>query len=646
MNAFIRYKYLLLGFLLLILPQSSEAAIPTISQALAPAPVQEGIDFDQPSEADQSNCTIKPEKVNGVTSWVVRGSDGKILRRFSDANGDKVVDTWCYFLDGLEVYRDVDSNHNGKADQHRWFHGAGARWGINVDEDKAGTIDRWQAISAEEAAEEVVEAIRTKDLQRYQALLLTGEEVQKLGLSKAESDRLMQRVAGASKEFQKLVDDERLPNDSQFTDFGGLKPGSVPAGTRGSTKDLLVYENVWAMVHDGTEHQQLQLGTLVNLNGSWKLTNGPVLGTSEEVAAGFFFGTGGSAGVASALPEGNEPTERMQDILEELEKLDQQIIAATAEQRSKLNGKRATLLADLAEVAPNQSEREQWLRQLADTVSASTQDGSYPEGVAYLEKWEKELKSTGEDNLAGYFQFQRMLAKYYGVTLAQENVDAAKAQDEWLKSLEAFLEEHPRSEHGAEALRQLAMASEMSGENEAAVNWYRQLLKEFSQSPHAKMAKGAVTRLTSEGRRIALKGKSLRGKEIDLAKYQRKAVVIQYWTTSCGVCTSDHSVLSDLYKKYGGRRGLEIIGVNLDYDQNAVAKYLKAKPLPWPTLWESGGFDSRLASEMGVVTVPLMLMVGPDGNVISSNIRAAEIEGELKKLTQSRARAPGRSRTQ
>ena len=39
-----------------------------------------------------------------------------------------------------------------------------------------------------------------------------------------------------------------------------------------------------------------------------------------------------------------------------------------------------------------------------------------------------------------------------------------------------------------------------------------------------------------------------------------------------------------------------------------------------------------LASEMGVVTVPLILLVGPDGKVISSNIQAAEIESEIKKL--------------
>lgn len=626
--------------LLLTFLSSPSAAVPTVKEAFAPAPVQEGIQFDQPSAEEKENCSIKPEKVNGVTSWVVRSPNGNILRRFADANGDNYVDTWCYFLDGLEVYRDIDANNNGKADQHRWFHGAGSRWGVNVDEDKQGTIDRWKAISAEEVAEEVVEAIRTNDFARYKALLITGEEVEKLGLAKAESDRLAERVKESAAAFEKIVGAKQLPEESQFTDFGGLKPGTIPAGTRGSTKDLIVYENVWAMVHDGEEHQQLQLGTLVNYNGAWKLTNGPTLGTAQEVAAGFFYGTGGSAGVASVLPAGNEPTERMLKFLAELEELDKKLIAADMKQKVEINGQRAELLADLADVAPNQPEREQWLMQLAEFVSTSTQDGSYPKGVAYLEKWEKELKSTGEDNLAAHFQFQRMLADYYGVTMAQETVDAEKAHGEWLESLEQFLEEHPKSEHGAEAIRQIAMASEYSGENEAAVDWYKQLLDEFPQSPHAKMAKGAVTRLTSEGRRIVLKGKSLRGKDVDLARYPRKAVVVQYWTTSCGVCTSDHAILGELYKKYGGGRGLEVIGVNLDFDRNAVIKYLKEKRLPWATLWEKGGFDSRLASEMGVVTVPLMLLVGPDGKVISSNIRAEEIEDEFKKLGQARAQAP------
>jgi thiol-disulfide isomerase/thioredoxin len=618
-------------------PDPAEAA-PSITDALKPTPVQPSIDYDQPDQTAQATCTIKAEKVNGVTAWVIRNSQGQILRQFSDFDGDNVVDTWGYFRDGLEVYRDIDENRNGQADQHRWFHSAGSRWGINTDEDKQGSIDRWKLISAEEAAEEVVAAVSTNNPKRFQALLLSAEELTKLGLSPAQSEQLNARLKLATDKFQQLVDGKKLSADSQFTDFGGLRPGIVPSGTRGSTKDLLVYENVWAMIHQGDEHQQLQLGTMINFNGAWKLIDGPTIGTSKDVAGGFFFGPSGSAGEASAIATGAEPTEEMQKILAALEKLDQQISTAAGEERVTLLHQRADLLARLAENAQGNEERVQWYKQLADSVSASAQDGTYPEGVALLQEWQDKFADQEEDELVAYFQFQRMLAEYYGVTLAQEGVDAAKAQSEWLAALETFLDEHPQSEHAAEALRQLAMASEIAGEDETAIKWYQRIVDQFPDSVHTAMSKGAITRLNSEGHTIQLKGIALQGGNVDLASLRGKAVVIQYWTTSCDVCTKDHELLGNLYKKYGGT-GLEIIGVNLDFNRANVVAYLEKNRLPWKQLYEAGGFDGRLASDLGVVTVPLILLVGPDGKVISSNIRAEEIEAELKKLANPGAQA-------
>ena len=117
-------------------------------------------------------CTIKAEKIDGQTGWVVRNPHGQILREFVDTNGDNVVDRWSYFKDGIEVYRDIDSNYNGKADQCRWLNTAGTRWGIDKAED--GKIDSWKAISPEEVTAEVVLAIRDKDPARFARVLLTS----------------------------------------------------------------------------------------------------------------------------------------------------------------------------------------------------------------------------------------------------------------------------------------------------------------------------------------------------------------------------------------------------------------------------------------------------------------------------------------
>ena len=630
----------------LALPLSTWAA-PSVVDALKLRPVQPGVQYDTPAQAEIKDCSIKAEKINGATAWVVRGSNGSIVRKFSDSDKDNVVDTWSYYRNGLEVYRDVDANFNGKADQYRWFHTAGMRWGIDRNED--GKIDGWKLISAEEAAEEVVEAVRTRDARRFERLLLTGTELKKLGVSAALGKQLAGRLQAAPKNFQKLAASKEITGkgggkDLEFRDFGGLKPGMVPAGSGSTSKDLVVYENVWVMVRKGEDFEQLQLGTMIKINGAWKLIDSPsVANSAEVVASGIFYGSnpGGDTGGGAGLAMGNEPTEKMQAILAKLEKLDQQLMQADGKQKTALNKSRANLLLQLASVAGTPKESQQWLKQLADMVSAATQDGSFPGGLAYMKSLEKKLAKNKEpEEVLAYFEFQRMLAEYYGVTLAKADVDHAKAHAEWLEDLEAFVEAHPEDDNCAEALRQLAMGSEIAGEDKQAVRWYRQILEDHPQSFHAPMAKGAATRLTSVGRPVRLRGNAVSGGGVDLSKIRGKAVVVQYWTSSSDVCKADHAVLGNLYKKYGGGRGLEIVGVNLDYSRNELLAYLKENRLPWPQLYEEGGFESRYAKEMGVVTVPMMMLVGPDGKVINHNIQAAEIEDALKKLQTRQARKP------
>ena len=146
----------ILGFVIFNAAMAS-AATPTVEQALNLTPVQAGVDCDRPSPQDIPKCKITAKKINGQVGWIVEGPNGAILRKFVDTNGDNVVDQWSYYKDGVEVYRDIDSNFNGKADQHRWFNTAGTRWGLDPKED--GTIESWKTISAEEVTAEVVAAL-------------------------------------------------------------------------------------------------------------------------------------------------------------------------------------------------------------------------------------------------------------------------------------------------------------------------------------------------------------------------------------------------------------------------------------------------------------------------------------------------------
>ena len=163
-------------------------AAPTVEQSLKLTPTQEDVDVDSPKPSEIESCTIKAEKIGAGSGWMVRDPFGQLLRRFVDSNSDNFVDLWCYYKNGIEVYRDIDSDFNGKAEQFRWLHTAGTRWGLDNDAD--GKIDHWKTISAEEVSAEVIQALAQRDSKRFQALLLTDKELATLGLESTKVKEL------------------------------------------------------------------------------------------------------------------------------------------------------------------------------------------------------------------------------------------------------------------------------------------------------------------------------------------------------------------------------------------------------------------------------------------------------------------------
>jgi peroxiredoxin len=268
-------------------------------------------------------------------------------------------------------------------------------------------------------------------------------------------------------------------------------------------------------------------------------------------------------------------------------------------------------------------------------ISFTVQDGSYPAGLERLNKLEEKLKADkASEDLLTHIEFRRMQAAW-GLSLSDPKADYAKVQEAWLKQLEEFVGARRTGEHVAEALYQLAIANEYPpGNAEAAQKWYQRLVTEFANSPNAAKARGAIRRLSSVGKEMTLKGPSLQGGGVDLAQYRGKTVVIHYWSTAAPSCKADHEELLDVYAKYGGRK-FDVIGVNLDAAQSDAVNYLKDVRLPWKQIYEPGGFDSRLANEMGVIQLPQMILVDDKGRIISTSLQVAELGAELKKVVAS-----------
>lgn len=612
----------------------ARAATPTAEQALTLKPVQADVDYDQPTAEEAKQCTIKAEKEGQQTGWVVRDPSGRILRRFVDTDGDNVVDQWCYYKDGIEIYRDFDTNGNGKADQCRWVNTGGMRWGIDANGN--GQIDHWKQISAEEVSAELIAALANRDAARFKRLLLTPEEIKSLGLSPAREKDLSEKVAAAPSVFAKSAAEiKAIGKDTQWMHFGATRPGAVPAGTDGSTKDVLVYENVVVVVETGGQHDQLQLGTLIKAGDNWRLVDLPrpvEEGDNSLAGGGLFFQASMQQPANVPQPGTDAATERLQELLTQLETVDADLNKATSPAAlAQAHAKRADVIEKIAEEA-SAEDRQQWLRQLADIISAATQLGEYPDGVDRLKQLSDKLeKQGGNEDLVAYFKF-RYLQADYGLSLQSPQADFAKIQTRWLENLEQYVKQHPDSPDAAEAMLQLGIAEEYAGQEDKAKAWYGQIAKSFPGTPVAAKAAGAGRRLDSVGKVISLKGPTTDGKAVDLSKYRGRVVLIHYWATWSDLCKGEIETLKQLQAKYG-KAGLSLVGVSVDNNPQELKVFLDKNRLPWPQVFEPGGLDgSRLANELGILTLPTMILVDKDGKVVNRSIHISQVEDELKRL--------------
>ncbi len=610
------------------------AAGPTAEQALQLQPIQEDVDYQTPDANQIPKCNIGAEKVGEATGWVVTGPNGERLRVFLDTNNDKKVDFWAYYKDGVEVYRDVDTDFNGKADQYRWLGMAGTRWGLDKDED--GLVDQWKMISAEEVSAELVEATRTGDADRFAALLPTSAEFKSLGLTGARAKEVADKIDNGADQFvtwarqQKLID-----KNTKWVHFGATRPGIVPAGTDGVTKDLVVYENAIAMLDKAGEHGQLELGTLVRIGDAWRLIGAPSGGPSaDDVAAnpqGYFFSVS-YTGNAGAGQGGMAASGEIQEILTSLEELDQKMAQATAaDQREKLAMQRVDVIKKVIAAANDDEMRENWIKQLADALSGGIQTGELSQGLDQLQSLADQVeKRAPKSDLAAYVRFREMSAGYTQ-QFQDPKADYAKIQEAWLAKLEDFIGTYPKSSDAAEAMMQLAIAHEFAGEEDDAKKWYNRIRTDFSGTVLGDKANGAIRRLDAVGQPFVIRGTTVDGKKLDSSGAKGSALLVHYWATWCEPCKEDMAVIRQMQAKYGAR-GFQVVGVSLDSSEEDLKQFLGANRLAWPQLYEEGGLDSRYALEMGVLTLPTMILVGPDGKVISRSLHISQLDTELGKL--------------
>jgi len=147
--------------------------------------------------------------------------------------------------------------------------------------------------------------------------------------------------------------------------------------------------------------------------------------------------------------------------------------------------------------------------------------------------------------------------------------------------------------------------------------------KLFSQSQSRTMAsygkkitKSATAPLNPAklvGQPLELAGVTDQGEELDWDSYRGKIVLIDFWASWCGPCRAQMPKIQALYEELD-RKQFDVVAVNLDRDEQALAEYFKEHQSPWPNIL---GADGRtLAEKYNVTALPTMLVVDEKGTIL------------------------------
>lgn len=573
--------------------------------ALAYVPIQKDVVIDMPKSEE---CELSPAPTEIGSGFSITNLQGQPLRLFLDTNKSGRVNVWSYFRDGIEVYRDMDTDNNGNANECRYFHTAGTRWGIDANED--GAIDVWKQISAEEVAAEVIVALRTQDAARIMRVVLSPEQLKSLELGEKFNQTVRTKIEAMPKLLAESMSQIRFTSaTSDWSQFGGDMPAQIPAGRDGNKRDFCVYENARVFFLDGQQTVQLSLGTLINVGrdglANWRLIDVPVVDDGRLFRLTFLPSPETSL---AAAPASDHP---LQPLIDEVTQLQNGLFQLSKEKRLLAYDQLVTLLFQIMQQAAP-SDRENWCRQLADTLMTAVQIDGYADGTTKLKSLLEWTLKVQNAELTAHVQYQLIKAEFAAQLASGDNI--IQSQKKWLADLETFVQTATTSEAAGEAMWELARGHEnMEGELDKATKWYSRIIEQHPDKPIAARAAGGLRRLTSVGKTIPFTATLADGRLFDVAAQRGAPVLLYFWDTRCAT----PAVWEEL-KKLAAR--VRVVGISLDYAPDEAKKLIAAQQLPFPMIIEAGGIDSPSAVYWGIPATPMMILFGADGKVISHSI--------------------------
>jgi peroxiredoxin len=130
---------------------------------------------------------------------------------------------------------------------------------------------------------------------------------------------------------------------------------------------------------------------------------------------------------------------------------------------------------------------------------------------------------------------------------------------------------------------------------------------------------------------IDFKTTDIAGKDISLADYKGKVVLIDFWATWCAPCRAEMPNVKKVYSDFNGK-GFEIIGISMDNSRAALDSYLEEQNMTWRQIFDGKGWQAELGQLYAVSSIPATFLIDREGKIRYKNLRGDELGEAVARL--------------
>lgn len=106
---------------------------------------------------------------------------------------------------------------------------------------------------------------------------------------------------------------------------------------------------------------------------------------------------------------------------------------------------------------------------------------------------------------------------------------------------------------------------------------------------------------------------------------KNRITILDFWASWCAPCRQEMPLILDIYKTYKDK-GLGIVGISLDEDEDAWQKATEELNIPWPQMSDLKGWDNAAAQMFNITSIPHTIVIDQNGKILRRGLRGQELE--------------------